>query len=551
MPRAASCALTVLGLVLGGCTGRIEDPVASDPRNPNGKPPIDPHMMMPPPPPPTCEGTLTLAVPLRRMNDLQYRETINVLFNGLVAPSVSFPSTTPGLGYSTFAEANVVSDLGAEQLLEAAEDVAEGVVVNLPALLPCSTGAADEPCARSFIDTYASRAFRRPLLDPERDLLLGLFRETRADTPFAESIGVVVSALLEMPQFLYFVEENQKLDGYETATRLSYLLWNGPPDDALLAAADAGDLADRTGIEREARRMMNDPRASKMIARFFHEWIDLGDLAGDMKDPSMFPEWSPQLEASLEEEVERFVAHVIADEGATIDALLTSNKTYVNRPLASLYGLDPSLSSGPTNWVLVTLDPSQRSGLLTKAALLAAKAHASTTAPVFRGKFVRTQLLCDEIPAPPPDAMAMAPEYPPNATQREKSDILVATQPCGGCHGLMNPIGLGFEHYDAIGRWRDNDTNGAPVDVSGEILNGTPSAFDGAVDLSQKLASSDEARDCMVRHVFRYGVGIKESTADACTIQRLDTELAAKNYSLTELIVSIAASDAFVNRGAP
>src|SRR6185436_7585363 len=229
--------------------------------------------------------------------------------------------------------------------------------------------------------------------------------------------------------------------------------------------------------------------ASAMIARFFHEWIDLGDLAGDMKDPSMFPEWTPELEASLEEEVERFVAHVIADEGATLDALLTSNKTYVNRPLTSLYGLDPSVSSGPTDWVLVTLDPAQRSGLLTKAALLAAKAHASTTAPVFRGKFVRTQLLCDEIPAPPPDAMAMAPEYPANATQREKSDILVATQPCGGCHGLMNPIGLGVEHYDAIGRWRDNDTNGAPVDASGHILNGTPAAFDGAVDLSAKLAS--------------------------------------------------------------
>lgn len=552
--------MAALGLVLGGCTGRIGEPSATNTlppgnngngnNNPDGGMNTDPPVMVP-----VCEdsATLSASVPLRRINDLQYRKAIDALFNGVVAASDAFPPTTLGLGYTTYSEANVMSALGTEQMLEAGEDVAEAVVQNLARLLPCAS-SADEACARSFIDTYAERAFRRSLRAEERDLLLGLFREVRADTPFAESIGLVASAIVQMPQFLYLIEELrdqnpvQKLSGNEIATRLAFLMWNTLPDATLLAAAEAGTLSSKGGIEREVRRMLADPRASEVISQFFHEWIDLGELSTG-KDLGVYPEWNETLEHSMEEEVQRFVAHVMAEKGGTLEALLTSNETYVNRPLAALYGLDPSVSQGPNDWKLVTLDARQRAGLLTKPALLAAKAHASTTSPVFRGKFVRQQLLCNEIPAPPPDAMAMAPEYPANATQREKSEILTMTQPCGGCHVLMNPIGLGFEHYDALGKWRTMDTDGSSIDSTGEVRNGSFTAFDGAVDLSQKLSSSAEARECIVRHWFRYSLGMREGILDKCSIDRINKEAELKNYSLPELIVAIATSDAFMNRG--
>lgn len=550
-----------LGLVLGGCTGRIGEPSATNTLPPgnngnnNGNPDAGTNTTDPPVMVPVCDDTATLAasVPLRRINDLQYRNAIGALFNGLIAPSDAFPQTTLGLGYTTYSEANVMSALGTEQMLEAGEDIAEAVVQNLGRLLPCAS-SADEACARSFIDTYAERAFRRALRPDERELLLSLFRDVRGDTPFAESIGLVASAIVQMPQFLYLIEEQhdqnavQKLNGNELATRLAFLMWNTLPDATLLAAADAGALSSKGGIEREVRRMLADPRAEQMISQFFHEWIDLGELSNG-KDTSIYPEWNETLERSMEEEVQRFVAHVMSEKGGTLDALLTSNETYVNRPLAALYGLDPSISQGPNDWKLVTLDADQRAGLLTKAAMLAAKAHASTTSPVFRGKFVRQQLLCNEIPAPPPDAMAMAPEYPPNSTQREKSEILTMTQPCGGCHVLMNPIGLGFENYDALGKWRVTDTDGSNIDASGEVRNGSFTAFNGAVDLSKKLSTSAEARECIVRHWFRYSLGMREGILDKCSIERINKEAELKNYSLPELIVAIATSDAFMNRG--
>ncbi len=503
---------------------------------------------------PECGGIGSGFAPMRRLTTTQYRNTITDLFDGAVAPSDSFPTTQVHKSYSSNPALNVVSLPSAMELLQAAEDVAVQVVDDVDAVVTCE-GAQDQTCAEAFIADFGARAFRRPLTDAERTALVALYQSAAADG-FADGIGTVVAAVLQSPQFLYLVEEGTSeiepgivgLDDYEIATRLSYLVWDSMPDDALFAAAAAGELQDADAIETQVVRMLADTeRSAPALERFVREWNHYDGVAAYEKDPVAFPQFTNEMAAAMDSELSRFIQGVLRSDEPTVARLLTSTETEVDAQLAEMFGV---AAPPDGQWAPVTVG-ADRGGLLTRPAILAEHSHANSTGPIFRGELVRTQLLCIPIPPPPPNAMANTPEYPPDATERERSDILMNHMDCGGCHALMNPIGLGFEEYDAIGGWRDAEIDGGPVDNSGEIVAGPgdlSGEFHGATELQAKLAASDEVTACFANQLYQYAFGLEASQVLGCAIAPVAAELVESGGDIRELVVALARSNAFRTR---
>jgi hypothetical protein len=492
---------------------------------------------------------------MRRLTAKQYGNSVRDIFDGKVTASPQFPTDDTGIslsGFSTDPEMTTVSQRSAETIMLAAEDTAVAVGERLGEFLDCYPAQQNEACAARFIDRYAPRAFRRPLLEPERQQLLGAFRAV-LPKGFDVAIAAVVQTLLEAPQFLYLVEVGAtdapsgpfELTGYEVASRLSYLLWETTPDAELTRAAADGALVTSAGVRAQAERLLDDPRAHDALQRFYREWTRLKPVA---KDTATFPSYTTALGDAMLEQFDRFAVDATLGPDATFERLLTRKDTFVNADLASFYGI--ALPSGSEPFRRVTLPAERASGLLTHPALLSALAHDKTTSVVFRGKFVRTKLLCADLPDPPADALQRLPPMPPNATPRQKSEILRSVEECGGCHSLMDPIGLGFEAFDAIGRFHETGPDGAPIDDSGTVNTGgsVTGDFDGVIELGEKLAKSPEVQRCMTRQWFRFTFSRKDSQKDSCAIDQALGAFKNSGYSLRELILAVTELEAFRKR---
>lgn len=506
-----------------------------------------------------CAGVGAGLGPMRRLTKPQYDNTVRDLFDGAVEPGPTFPASVIHEEYSNNPAANVVSLSGAEDILVAAEHAGQQVVDGIDAgsgILECEPGPA---CAESFIADFGARAFRRPLRPAEHEALLDAYTQVESEAGFADGIGTVVTVVLQAPQFLYLHEEGVgevepgvvELSDHELAARLSYLLWDTTPDQELRQLADAGLLRDGAELRAQAERLLADrERSGPALDRFLREWMHFDGVPAYDKDAALFPAYDDALATAMDEELTRFALGVLEGESPTLRTLLTSSTTAVDATLAAFYGVEaPAEAWGP-----VTLPAAERPGLLSRPALLAEHSTASSSAPIFRGRLVRTQLLCDVIPAPPADAMANAPEYPEGATEREKSDILMEHMNCGACHGLMNPIGLGFERFDAMGAWRELDVNGQPVDSRGEIVGGAEGLggqFDGVPELGERLAQSEVVQACFARQLYRYSLGLEPSQALACASDPIEQAFVAAGGDIPTLVLELVTSNAFRMRVLP
>lgn len=497
-----------------------------------------------------CAGVGAGLAPMRRLTKAQYDNTIRDLFGGAIEPGSTFPVSVIHEEYTNNPAANVVSLSGAEDILMAAEHAGQQVVEDVAAVVSCEPGLS---CAEAFIDDFGRRAFRRPLRAAEREALLDLFVQVDSEDGFADGIGTVVTMVLQAPQFLYLFEEGAEalepgvvmLSDFELATRLSYLLWDTTPDEELLTLAEAGMLHEPEQLQEQAQRLLDDPgKSGPALDRFFREWMHFDGVPAFDKDDALFPAYDDAFASSADQELSRFVDGVLASDDPSLRTLLTSPVTQVDATLADFYGV-PAPGSG---WSEVSLPADRRPGLLSRPALLAEHSTRSSSAPIFRGRLVRTQLLCNAIPPPPDDAMANAPEYPEGATERQRTEILMNHMDCGGCHGLMNPIGLGFEHYDASGAWRDLDVDGAAIDDRGEIVGGAEGltgSFDGVPDLSERLASSDVVTACFANQFYRHSLGLESSQALACAVEPIEQAFVASGGDLPRLMLELVGSNAF------
>lgn len=495
--------------------------------------------------------------PIRRMTRFEYNNTVRDLLGDTTSPAAGFGAEEEALGFNNNAANLVTSSTLAEKYMLAAEGISARVTEKLSRILPCDPAhIGEEPCAREFIDRFGARAYRRPLAPGEADMLYAVFAYGRTIHDFREGIRMVIEAALQSPHFLYRVEfgaPNRPSDGivrlnnWEIASRLSYLLWGTMPDDELFAAAEAGLLQTRKEISAQARRMLDDPKARDVTLEFHRQWLDYDRIASATKDPVLFPTWSSDLKNAMKKETERFIDAVIFEESGDLGALLTASYSYLSPELAEFYGVTPPSGSG---FERVELDPSERAGLLTMGSLLTINAHSNQTSPVHRGKLVREAFLCDIMPPPPPDAVIVVPEPDPDSTARERFAEHSKNPACAGCHQLMDPLGFGFENYDPIGRFRAEE-NGAPIDASGNIVDSDINGeFIGAVELAHKLTGSEDVRGCYTKQWFRYASGRGETRADDCSMAVLKERFKATGGNIKELLVALTQTDAFLYRKA-
>lgn len=447
-----------------------------------------------------------------------------------------------------------ITELLVQQYQELAARVAQDAVARMSEIAPCDLNTAGDGCVARFVRELGGRAYRRPLAEDEVQKLSSLYQLAAQNGGAQKGFRRVVEAVLQSPFFLYHVDAAatglvsatpQPIDAHSLASRLSYFLWNSMPDERLFDLAASQALLDEAVLGAEVERMLDDPKAKETIGLFHRQWLGVADLLDAHKDPALFPAYGPALAAAMLEETADFSAYVIREGDGLLRTLLTADFAFPRGPLFALYGVTEPAGFVPGT--PVALDPTQRAGLLTQAAFLARHAHANQTSPVHRGILVRENFMCQPLEPPPANVNASPPPPTPTSSTRERFTQHQADPLCRGCHGLIDGIGLGFEHYDAIGAWRTHDGLG-PVDARGEIVEADADLagpFDGAVELAHKLADSQEVAGCVGRQWFRFALGRVESVSDACSVKRLQDALTESGGNLRSMLTRIALSDAF------
>lgn len=555
--------LLALGMLLGGCYDGYSGTAAWEPELPPGAEPEDADDDETPggsgedePEVDACAGEI-LSVgssSMLRLSRTQYANALRDLFDvGALADTLAqeLPADQK-LGAFT-ANATGTPQLLADAALRNAESVADDVVDRLGETLPCSA-AGDLTCAEGWIEDVGPRVYRRALSETERETLLALF-ESGAESSFDEGVRRVVAALLSSPSFLYRVELGEgthepgasfALTNYEVASRLSFLLWDSGPDTTLLQEAETGGLDSAAGRAQQVERMLSDPRARDVVARFHREWLGVEAIPYRQRDPERYPDFDEDLAWDMLDETDAFVGHVVFDGDGSFESLLTSSQTIASDELLRLYGMEPEPGRDPL--MPVDLEPEQRGGLLTRASFLTATSHSDQASPILRGIAVREEFLCQGLPPPPPTVNDEPPEVDENATTRERFDQHTADPSCAGCHVLVDPIGFGLSNYDAVGAYIDTE-NGQSIDASGEIVSaGDDAPFDGGVELGERIANNEFAQRCYAKHWFSFANGRTASDADTCELDAVFTEFAGAELHVTSLIHAVVASPSFTHR---
>lgn len=407
----------------------------------------------------------------------------------------------------------------------------------------------DAACVRAYLEDFAHRAFRRPVLAEELDDLMEVYAQG-AESSFGDGVQLAVQAVIVSPSFNHRTEYGSPRDDgfyeltpHELASSLSYLLTDSLPDPELLAAADSGALADPEERVLQVRRLLERSEVRGSVEKTLLAAWTLGNLFGKVKDPGLYPEFSAALASQMYRETELFLeTHLWGDEG--LSSLLTARTSPMNAALADLVGV-PFPGSDPTEFVEVPLPP-ERIGLLTQPSVLATLSRTDSTSVVARGLFVNGPLLClPKIPSPPEDAIAeIEAQLEHDMTERERADARATTTPCNNCHNQFDGFGLLFETYDAIGRYRTTE-KGVPIDASVDFSS--HATFDGqyadVVEFAEDIAERPEFVQCVTRHLLVYGTGEESLGRDACEVQQASDGLTGQS-NLADVLEAIARSPA-------
>lgn len=497
------------------------------------------------PPPPYAP----VAASLPRLTAAQYGNVVRDVFGA--TPAVTLEAdTNPYLFYNLGAARTTLSERGVEQYEAAAHAIAAAVFADAArrdALVGCDP--AEPTCTADFVGRLGLRLFRRPLSAEETTAWVDVAAAV-AEGDLWRGLRFVVAGMLQAPSFLYRAEIGtpdgsgwRHLGAYEIASKLSFLLWNTAPDEALLDAAATGALDDASGVHEQALRLLEDPRSRSAIRAFFAQYLDLGRLDSLDRDPTLYPAFSPTLADSMRTEVELMVDDIVNRRDGDLRELFSSRRTFLNAELAALYGVEAE-GATPITFVPVEL-PAEgpRAGLLTTGAFLAMNAHPSETSPTLRGKYVRERVLCQTV-LPPPDDIDIDLSPPSDGmprTLRERLEEHRSNPQCATCHAFMDPPGMLFEHFDSVGAWRDTEPGGA-IDSSGD-LDGIP--LEDASDLATMLRDDRRVPRCVVRQLYRHTMGRLEERQETAALVALEDTFAASGYRFRDLLVAFTTSEAF------
>lgn len=507
---------------------------------------------------PQCPEITPGRAPLRRLTRFEYNNTVEALLADDTRPGNSLPAEVLGNGFGNDADQQPYSDFLVEQYSTVAENVAQSAFADptrLALLAPCAlevTEAEESNCARTFIEAFAPRAYRRPLQSGEADELLSLQQLLRANSSFEQSLAGVVEAVLQSPDFLYKIERGtpdpadptlRMPSGHEMATRLSYLFWGTQPDAELEAAAKSGELVSAEGVATQASRLLEDARARPVLRFFFDHFLPLDTLTDLARAPEQYPTFSPKIGQLMREETQRFLEYEIFEGPGDWPSVLTAPYTFVNEELAGFYGI---AGVSGDEFRKVDIDTSKRLGLLTQGAIQTGTTISNFTNPVRRGVFILRNMLCMELPDPPESfADKVMPLDPYSGdTARERYTQHSAQLECAGCHAVMDPPGFGFENYDAVGLWRDQE-NDVTIDASGTLLP-LNASFTGPVELVRAIADSELTQNCFANTWANFAYGRKLDAEDSCTTTRLQQAFGEAGYDVRQLLLALTQTDAFL-----
>lgn len=496
---------------------------------------------------------------LRRLTLRQFKNVIGDLLGPeVVIPELQEPDVRQGGLFSVGASTATLSARGVESLESISLNLAEQALdtdAQKAALVPCTpSGSVDTDCARTFITAFGRRAWRRPLTAEEADRLTGI-ADTAAGVldSFYDGLELAIGAALQSPNFMFRQEHgaepvdgttNRALTSLEIATRLSFFLWNTAPDEELLQAADDGLLTTDQGLKAQAERLLSSDRSRAALRNFFSEYLELYELDRLSKDPTLFEHFSTELGADAREETLRLIESIVFEKQADFRDVMTTRETFLNPRLASLYGVPAPAAEGFHR--VIHSDASQRVGLLGHASFLAHHSHAVGSSATLRGKAMRTLLLCHSIPNPPVNVDTSIPE--PSGTTltlRDRVAEHLEDDSCKGCHLLTDPIGLGLEQFDGIGRWRETD-HGAIIDPSGD-LDGAE--FLEPEGLAWAIRQHPDFPKCVTQTLMRYATGRIESAAERKHIKVLASRFADEGYRLESFLVQAVLSPMFRHVG--
>ena len=503
--------------------------------------------------------------PVRRLTHSQYNNTVRDLLNDQTRPSDAFPPEDFVNGFKNQAAAQGIPPLMAGVYHTAAAKLARSAFQggdDRHQLIPCKPrSAGDAECAMKFVSQFGLRAFRRPLNENEVKRYAALLAaEARKSGRFVDGAQLVVETMLQSPKFLFRLEAGPQ--GYDAASRLAYFLWDSMPDEELLRAAGSGELNTPAGVEKTIRRMLGDSRARQSLDEFVGQWLRFDLVLGTIKDRRRYPQFTPQLALAMTEETRRLVSEAIWNDRNFMD-IFTADYAFINSELAAVYKLPAPVEE--FDRVTFPAD-SDRAGILGAGMFLAATSKPEESSPTIRGFAVREQFLCEIVPDPPPGTNMTLPLITPDKpmTTRQRLGVHTTNPSCSGCHGLMDTIGFGLERYDAIGQRRDKqeivfaaEGEGQRVprkvialdlDARGTVIGIPKSDFSSPKELGRILAGAPQCQECVVKQLFRYAFGRKETPADRPTIQKGLEAFRGSQFRMKGLVVFLARSLALPDR---
>lgn len=504
-------------------------------------------------------GTSTLLpARIRRLSNAEFDATTH----SLLGTSQTFASTLPAdvrqgsynaggfpaAGFTRNAAA-VFDAVSAPQIGQAADALAAEAVKSLSKLAPCSgsDAATTTSCATAFIASFGPLAYRRPLTADETTGLLAVYQTGAKDQSYSGGIQLVITTILQSAGFLYLTELGgtpssgaTALTSYEVASSLSYFLTGGPPDATLMQAASADALRDPAAVGTQASRLLKGSTAQ--LAAFVEQWLGVDSPPGSSTGTTVTG-------AEMASETTAYIEDVMTNGDGSLGAMLLSPTSFVDGPLATLYGL-----KAPSGTGFSKVSNPQRPGLLNQASFLSTYAHSSFSAPIKRGHLVRTQMLCVQIPPPSPGLMVnVSPPLPTGVQTTREADVEHMTNgACVGCHSLMDPIGWGFENFDGNGAYRTTEA-GMAIDASGGLNSAAEitGPFANNAALIAKLASSTTVGQCYLTHFADFAAATSDPAIEASFMNFWHAQSATAQTNLPQLVIAFVQSDMFLKRATP
>src|SRR5687767_3319954 len=415
------------------------------------------------------------------------------------------------------------------------------------------TSKADEAvCARQVITRLGAEAYRRPLSTPELDRLMPFYEQGAAKGGFEQGVRQAVETILASPHFIFRLERaptdarsggTYRVADIDLASRLSFFLWGLPPDKELIAAAQRRELSTAAGLEKQARRMLADPRSEALASRFAAQWLRLQDIEKVRPDPNFYPNFDENLAEAMRTETKMFFESLVRDDRSLLD-LLSADYTFVNERLARHYGFQGIVGR---EFRRVKYPDARRQGILAQGTMLVQTSLANRTSPVLRGKWVMEVLMGTPPPPPPPNVpdLEAAGESKEGRllTTRERLEIHRQNATCSSCHRFMDPIGLALDNFDVTARWRVRE-NGMPLDTAGDFYDGT------------KITSLPELNAALLKrplplvrnfteNLMVYALGRRAEYYDQPAIRQISKQAEAANYKISSFILGVIKSEAF------